>query len=565
MSLLWLALSTNPTYACGGLMCARPPLQAVPPIEQVGERIVFELRGGQVEMHVQIAYEGPVDAFAWVVPVPEVPELFVSTDELFWLLEALTAPQLVHARAWATCGRSSKGGGSDDTDVSVDTDYAFPSDPLVEVASRDAVGPYETAVLRGDTTEAVAGWLTQNGFDIPDGFDDAMAPYVASNQWFVALRMQKDRTDGELEPLGLRFPGLEATIPLILTRVAAQADMPVDVWVLGDQPAVPLGYAHVELNHTARLEATRPEDYSQILAEAVDAAGGQAFTTEYAGPVLGRGNLDWPGRYLDGSLETAISPACLVELVLAQGYPRTAKLSAVLDRWIPGASEMITNNSSPQACMLDEQRPVEELPEWSEEDKAGVILDLNTLFIEPVRHAEATLARNTVLSRLSTRISPAEMTADPRFRLAPGQPSVSQIVIAETIEDCRNDGVERTRMPDGTVIGRPTQTWLNNHNYLYQSMFYAGLRAIPALKVERYADDGSVEVLVDNTAAVEEEIDRLNRELGIDRVFGPLSDDCGCDGSGAGAGLGVAWLAALAAWRRGGQRRSLGAGSSGGA
>ena len=74
-----LLLMTTPADACGGFFCDNAQ-----PVLQNAERIVFGIEdGGNVEMHVQIAYEGPSEDFAWIVPTPAEPELFVTTSALF--------------------------------------------------------------------------------------------------------------------------------------------------------------------------------------------------------------------------------------------------------------------------------------------------------------------------------------------------------------------------------------------------------------------------------------------------------------------------------------------------
>ncbi|MFT6377779.1 MAG: hypothetical protein ACJARS_004442, partial [bacterium] len=82
-------LATTDASACGGFFCSQVD------VDQIGEQIVFGVDPGTgtVETHVQVAYQGSAEDFAWVVPVPEVPELFLSTDMLFQQLRQRTRPQ----------------------------------------------------------------------------------------------------------------------------------------------------------------------------------------------------------------------------------------------------------------------------------------------------------------------------------------------------------------------------------------------------------------------------------------------------------------------------------------
>ena len=67
--------------ACGGTFCdGGNPSMAV---EQTGETILFVFDGRYVEAHVQIEYDGgDASQFAWIVPLPRVPEVSVGSWRL---------------------------------------------------------------------------------------------------------------------------------------------------------------------------------------------------------------------------------------------------------------------------------------------------------------------------------------------------------------------------------------------------------------------------------------------------------------------------------------------------
>ena len=89
--LLALSLLTpaTPARACGGLFCS-----ATAPVNQAAERIIFSKNSdGTVTAVVQIQYEGPSEEFAWVLPVPGVPDIQVSSDLAFTRLQLASNPQ----------------------------------------------------------------------------------------------------------------------------------------------------------------------------------------------------------------------------------------------------------------------------------------------------------------------------------------------------------------------------------------------------------------------------------------------------------------------------------------
>ena len=90
-SALGLALiaQPEPAQACGGPFCS-----ASAPVNQAAERIIFSKNADQtVTAVVQIQYQGPSEEFAWVLPVPGIPEVDVSSDLAFTRLQQASNPQ----------------------------------------------------------------------------------------------------------------------------------------------------------------------------------------------------------------------------------------------------------------------------------------------------------------------------------------------------------------------------------------------------------------------------------------------------------------------------------------
>ena len=78
LALLLLALTSAPkSYACGGFFCSNFPMN------QVAENILFIQGEGTVTTHVQLQYSGSASDFAWILPMPSVPELAVSHNQIF--------------------------------------------------------------------------------------------------------------------------------------------------------------------------------------------------------------------------------------------------------------------------------------------------------------------------------------------------------------------------------------------------------------------------------------------------------------------------------------------------
>ena len=79
-------LSVPAAHACGGFF------RTTVPMNQVAENILFIQGEDTVTTHVQILYSGTAADFAWILPVPAVPELAVSHNQIFTLLQSATQP-----------------------------------------------------------------------------------------------------------------------------------------------------------------------------------------------------------------------------------------------------------------------------------------------------------------------------------------------------------------------------------------------------------------------------------------------------------------------------------------
>lgn len=534
-----LLLSLADAEACGGFFCN----SQAQPIDQAGERIVFALDEGHVDVHVQISYTGTADSFAWLVPAPAVPELFLSTDELFRVLDRATAPRFqLNYQMEEGCPRSR--GGKDDGGASFDSDDVFEDTsggPQVTVASEAQLGPYETVVLQGTSSAAILDWLQAHEYLIPDDIGASLDPYVATGSWFVALRLQKDRGTGELTPLGMRYAGTEPVIPLTLTRIAAVPDMPLIPWVFGPGRAVPENYLHVQINQAAIDWPNSGANYSSVVGQAADEAGGQAFATDFSGsPASMSGQLLRNGRFDLTALQTAPTPEAFVFRVLQQGFPRGELLYNLLDDLVPDVRDRAAEISADTGIFAgdtDPPLPPEGTPPF---DAAPWVELLRVSFIEPLERAEA-LFNLPWVTRMTSSASPSEMNLDPRFVINPDLPSVPQTRTATWELDCDGDNIERLILSDGTVIAQPTSAWLQAHGEDSDS-WADPFSEHAAATIEQTGRSGSPTTITDNREAIQAAIDSRNREVGLRRALN--SGGCGCatTGDGSAAVLALALL-----------------------
>ncbi len=525
MLLAHLALDA---HACGGFACDNSA-----PVLQAAERIVFGLDpdDGEVEMHVQITYTGPSEDFAWIVPVPAEPELFLSTSDLFTRLALATLPTFnLVTRELGDCvdsgERAFAGGSSDAPNVTSTADSSFD----VTVTSEKTVGPYETVTLSAASSEDLVGWLRTQGYDLPPRFEELARPYVSEGSSFVALRLGKDRDAGDLAPLALRYRADRATVPVQLTSIAATPDMRMEAYVLSDGRGVPESYLHVKINDAAVDWWTGGANYPDVISLAADEAGGHAFATDYHG--TSDVTVFWPeGAALDrAQLEAQTDPSRWLSLVRGQ-FPTSPppELFEVLEDAF-GLDGMGT------ALWSGYSYTTGELADF---DAGSATADLYARVVEPLQNAQDLLDRHPRLSRMTSSLDAAEMTVDPVFVVNPDlrDPAVSQNHRAVVEYDCRGFRIRRENadrtliLADGRRIDLPAESDMGGQSeYEYLEEHHQ----INAQVIEQMGESGQPTLIADFTAD----------------LFALAAGGAGCGCASGGSAAGWLTLATLPLWLR---------------
>ena len=207
-----LALSIPAARACGGFFCTTVPMN------QVAENILFIQGEGTVTTHVQILYSGTAADFAWILPVPTVPELAVSHNQIFTQLQRATQLSFqLNFQEDVSCGFPPIAFTTEGPSVGPRSN--------VDIASEERVGPYDTAVISSDDAKAVVSWLVDNGYQLGDLGVELLTPYVEEGFYFLALKLAPDRDVGDLQPIALTYAAEVPGIPIRLTAVATEPDL----------------------------------------------------------------------------------------------------------------------------------------------------------------------------------------------------------------------------------------------------------------------------------------------------------------------------------------------------
>lgn len=533
-------LAPSPALACGGLFCSN----VQQPVDQAGEKILFAVdeAKGTIEVQVQIAYTGPAEQFAWILPVPAQPTLSTSVDDVLRVLGDSTFPlwqltfeQKGQCKEDLSLVRFETAIGS----VVVEDAVTNGDGGGVTVGSEGPVGPYETAVIQADTVEDLVSWLASRDYYLPDVTAERLAPYVGQGAWVAALRLQKDKSAGDLVPIQLTYPGSEPQIPLYLTSVAAVDDMPLQPFVLGSARAVPENYLHVTVNPFAVDWVGAGANYADVVRRAADEAGGQAFATDFAGATSALAGQFWSSnRYDVGFLRQlgVADASTAIQQMGAAGFPVSPGTAPILrDLITPSIDPFVAQSGQTEVAFL---ACIQCFTTTSFTlDAAALADELEASWIPAMKHAQELVDGLPYVTRLTSSVSPDEMTVDPLFVLNPDMPDVPRTRDATLVTHCapavsRGNANRSLELADGRSLWMPAEiVFASNED---RAAWLADNTGPAAQTVEQTFRSGDAALTLDQTAALDEALQDTRAMV-----------RCGCATGGEPAGGALAFSALL--------------------
>jgi hypothetical protein len=295
--------------ACGGFFCSSTP------VDQNAERIVFKVRDdGRTDMIVQISYQGKAEDFAWILPLAEPPkesDLGVFPQRALTALDTQTGV-VVSPR----CARSATDGAGPFAANSAPED-----DSSVDVYIRTTIGNYSVAVIGSKDAQASADWLEENGFRISDAMLGFIELYTAEGMKFLALKLLPDKTANDITPFKLTLPGESPSIPLRLSAVAAEPEMGIVVWILGNSRYEPGNADELTIdNKQIRFDERFRSNWLSLVARAADEVQGRGFVVEYADELTNLRQLLMNNFIFSQDPEQMMARAALEELFANASY-----------------------------------------------------------------------------------------------------------------------------------------------------------------------------------------------------------------------------------------------------
>ena len=265
------ALPPGGAAACGGFFCTTIP------VDQSAERVIFTFDDGSISTYVQINYVGRPEDFAWVLPLPAVPQVETADMATFTDLDRLTRPVYLPPRPPSCIPMPAMAAPAPQA--------ARASDGSTTVLASGEVGPFGYHVVTSPDPDDLVRWLRDNGYRITDEMIPLVRMYTDDGMIFLAMRLKPGQGTTDIVPVKLTYEASLASIPLRLTAVAATPDMPVIVWMFARDQVAPLNFVPITVaDSEVKFTPFGQNDYIQTVSRAVDQAGGRAFVTELAQP-----------------------------------------------------------------------------------------------------------------------------------------------------------------------------------------------------------------------------------------------------------------------------------------
>ncbi len=235
---LTIALLVSASNALAdGMMLSAPAYY----IDENSQRAVIQYNQESATETISIlpGFHGDATEFAWILPIPALPQVEAGDNALFRQMQDFTRPKH-HYRDGDWDGCNNRGIFS--------PDYA--NQDGVSIIDSKMVGYYQTMTLSADQAPALIDSLTQWGFLHSENIEQAtelINSYVEQDWYFVTVKVDSatfaetfpqydhyHHYNGFLEPLTFTFSSGNIIYPMRISAMSAAESTQVDLYVVAD-------------------------------------------------------------------------------------------------------------------------------------------------------------------------------------------------------------------------------------------------------------------------------------------------------------------------------------------
>ncbi len=275
--------------------------------------------GERTVMTMANDFQGDLKEFAIVIPVPVVlqeGQIHVTDNAILDHIDAYTAPRLVEYFDEDPCQvyeREEMAMSAPSADTIMVTGSKRDRGFGVTVEAEYTVGEYDIQILSAKESGGLAGWLTENGYKLPEGAEATLGSYIKQGtKFFVAkVNLEEQAQTGlkYLRPLQVAFESPKFLLPIRLGTVNADGKQELFVFALTRSGRVETtNYRTTKLptgmDIPLYVKGEFGEFYKSMFHEQVEKENGRAVFLEYA----------WDMGWCDPCAADPLSPDELREL-----------------------------------------------------------------------------------------------------------------------------------------------------------------------------------------------------------------------------------------------------------
>lgn len=249
--------------ACGG--CFHPPTQSISDITD--ERMLLAVSPTQSTLYDQIQYAGSPSSFAWVLPIQGTVTVGLSADVLFDTFDVLTETKIEPPESSCTfCGPTGSSGSSSGGAYAAAADAGAAA---VTVLKQENVGPYATVQLQSTDPNALANWLSQNGFGLPAAAAPVVSAYINEGFNFLAMKLLPNQGVQAMRPVRVTTQGASLSLPLRMASVGTGATVGITIWVVSDGRYEPQNFPffHIDNSELVWDWSTSSSNYTALRSQ----------------------------------------------------------------------------------------------------------------------------------------------------------------------------------------------------------------------------------------------------------------------------------------------------------
>ncbi len=260
--------------------------------------VIISREGKRTILTMSNDFKGEVSEFAMVVPIPYVftqEQIQVGDPTIFDRLDAYSAPRLVEYFDDDPCNRYDY-----EFDGSVMMSAPVAESGVAELRAQSlgvtieekfSVGEYDILILGADESTGLETWLIENGYKMPDGASEALAPYIEMGMNFFVAKVNLEAfADSEfktLRPLLMAFESDDFMLPIQLGMVNAAGPQDLILYLLSPEGRIELAnYETQHLPSDVYVPEFVEDEFSAVYKAVFDTAykrsGQNAALLEYA-------------------------------------------------------------------------------------------------------------------------------------------------------------------------------------------------------------------------------------------------------------------------------------------